>query len=390
MRGGIVENVLASSAEVGAIACRIDGGVLRDSACLASGERGEALASSSGSGAPVKLALRNVTALATGPKSLGLSFAMLSGTKGEASAKAVIAEGTAGDVRALARGPGSTISIGLENSEFDSIETLPEDGGVASVTAPGGAGNVVAAPQMAPDGVHELAGSPSVDRGIVDDLSGAGDIDGQLRVLGAAPDIGADELVDATATTLACAAPTVEVGKGLACTATVANTSGPTTPSGRVDFSSDEPGGFSNGASCALAPIGAGKASCQLTYTPTKAGSAVHRIAAAYTGDASGHEKSRATTEVRVTASRSTAPNTRLKRRPRAKSARRLAVFTFVSDQPGASFQCKLDRRPFRRCRSPFKAKVKPGRHSFRVRAVSRAGSADPTPVVFRWKVLAR
>jgi hypothetical protein len=81
------------------------------------------------------------------------------------------------------------------------------------------------------------------------------------------------------------------------------------------------------------------------------------------------------------------APQTKLAKHPRKKTARRTARFTFSSDQPGSSFQCKLDKGPFKSCRSPFKRKVKRQRHLFQVRAVNSAGTADPTPAKFSWRV---
>src|SRR5262249_8125412 len=58
-------------------------------------------------------------------------------------------------------------------------------------------------------------------------------------------------------------------------------------------------------------------------------------------------------------------PQTKLPKPPPKKAALRPARFAFSADQPGSTFQCKLDRGPFKSCRSPFKHKVKPGRHSF-------------------------
>jgi hypothetical protein len=52
----------------------------------------------------------------------------------------------------------------------------------------------------------------------------------------------------------------------------------------------------------------------------------------------------------------------------------------------GASFECKLDHHPFKSCRSPFKGEVKPGHHTFQVRAVS-GGNADLDPASFSWRV---
>lgn len=82
------------------------------------------------------------------------------------------------------------------------------------------------------------------------------------------------------------------------------------------------------------------------------------------------------------------APKTFLRKHPPKRTRKRQAKFTFISSPPGAGFECKLDKKPFRRCASPYKRKVKLGKHRFKVRAVDAQGKADPTPAVFRWKVL--
>jgi hypothetical protein len=90
------------------------------------------------------------------------------------------------------------------------------------------------------------------------------------------------------------------------------------------------------------------------------------------------------------TTGRPPAPNTSLRRKPRRKSVNRVARFAFAADQSGSTFECQLDRKPFEPCRSPFRTRVARGRHVFRVRAVGPAGTPDPTPAVFRWRVLNR
>jgi Tol biopolymer transport system component len=82
------------------------------------------------------------------------------------------------------------------------------------------------------------------------------------------------------------------------------------------------------------------------------------------------------------------APKTSLRKHPPKRTTKRLAKFAFGSDEPGSRFECKLDRKRFKSCRSPFKHKVKVGRHVFKVRAVNTEGKRDPTPVVFRWRVV--
>ncbi len=84
------------------------------------------------------------------------------------------------------------------------------------------------------------------------------------------------------------------------------------------------------------------------------------------------------------------APNGRIGKHPKKRTKKRHARFTFTSNQPGSHFECKLDKRRFRPCKSPFVRRLRPGRHTFRLRAISGAGVPDPTPAVFRWRILPR
>jgi hypothetical protein len=89
-----------------------------------------------------------------------------------------------------------------------------------------------------------------------------------------------------------------------------------------------------------------------------------------------------------------TPPATRLRRRPPAlifaSGARRRVAFVFTASEPGARFRCRLDRQPFRPCRSPRAYLVSPGRHAFRVFAIDAAGNRDRSPALFRFRVLAK
>jgi hypothetical protein len=63
-------------------------------------------------------------------------------------------------------------------------------------------------------------------------------------------------------------------------------------------------------------------------------------------------------------------------------------TFRFSGDVAGASFRCKLDGGPYKRCSSPKTYRgVDPGKHVFRVYAVSPDGSRG-RPRVFRFTVL--
>ncbi len=84
------------------------------------------------------------------------------------------------------------------------------------------------------------------------------------------------------------------------------------------------------------------------------------------------------------------APQTLLRHKPAKRSHDSTPTFSFAADEPGASFECKLDARPYRRCRSPFTTpKLSPGQHTIRVRARDSSGHLDPSPVAFAFKILA-
>jgi hypothetical protein len=77
------------------------------------------------------------------------------------------------------------------------------------------------------------------------------------------------------------------------------------------------------------------------------------------------------------------APDTRkpvvtVKKAPKAKSAATTAKFTFVSDEAGSAFQCKLDKKAWAKCTSPKTYKrLQPGKHVFKVKATDAAGNVS-------------
>ena len=66
-------------------------------------------------------------------------------------------------------------------------------------------------------------------------------------------------------------------------------------------------------------------------------------------------------------------PETTITKDPPKRTDAERVKFKFVSDEVGASFQCKLDKRPFKACTSPKKIKVDEGKHKFSVHSESRA-----------------
>jgi myo-inositol-hexaphosphate 3-phosphohydrolase len=83
-----------------------------------------------------------------------------------------------------------------------------------------------------------------------------------------------------------------------------------------------------------------------------------------------------------------TAPDTSIDSGPSGVVNDTNATFTFSSTDASATFQCRLDGVPFAACRSPQQyAGLAESSHTFDVRAVNSAGTADPTPASRTWTV---
>jgi hypothetical protein len=83
-------------------------------------------------------------------------------------------------------------------------------------------------------------------------------------------------------------------------------------------------------------------------------------------------------------------PNTTITKAPKARTTDRTPTIKFRSSQNPATFKCKLDSKPFKRCTSPDTLpKLKRGKHVFKVRAFA-GGTFDPTPATTRFKVVRR
>jgi len=76
-------------------------------------------------------------------------------------------------------------------------------------------------------------------------------------------------------------------------------------------------------------------------------------------------------------------PPKRLLTRSRAK-----ARFRFRSSEGGADFRCKVDRTAYRKCGKRLVRRFAVGPHVLRVRARDAAGNLDPSPAVFRFRVV--
>ncbi len=88
----------------------------------------------------------------------------------------------------------------------------------------------------------------------------------------------------------------------------------------------------------------------------------------------------------------STPPETKITMGPGVKTRHRKVVFRFADiaeDPPGTTFFCKIDRKGWKQCDSPFKLRhLGFRRHTLRVRAVDIAGNAEAKPVKRRFKVV--
>ena len=185
----------------------------------------------------------------------------------------------------------------------------------------------------------------------------------------------------ATKTALACAAPQLKTGEGVKCTVTVTDeNSAATAPGGAVAFSNNGAAGAFTGSPCQLKASGPASASCDVTYQAS--GAAAQTLTAAYQGDPT-HAASQAQAQLKVTLA---APDTKIKKKAVKHSNGRAYKLTLISTEPGSTFQCKLDKKKFTNCRSPFNLRVKRGRHVLLVRAVNSEGLADPSPFRFRWQ----
>ena len=81
-------------------------------------------------------------------------------------------------------------------------------------------------------------------------------------------------------------------------------------------------------------------------------------------------------------------PETKITKGAPNKTEKTKVKFKFRSDEDGSTFECKKDKKPWKRCSSPTKMKhLDEGKHKFKVRATDAAGNTDPTPAKDKFKV---
>ncbi|HLL00472.1 MAG TPA: LamG-like jellyroll fold domain-containing protein [Myxococcaceae bacterium] len=81
-----------------------------------------------------------------------------------------------------------------------------------------------------------------------------------------------------------------------------------------------------------------------------------------------------------------TPPETGISSAPEPESRQPSPSFSFSSDEPGATFECRLDAAPFSECPAAF-APLDDGEHQLEVRARDKAGNVDDSVARHSWTV---
>ena len=81
------------------------------------------------------------------------------------------------------------------------------------------------------------------------------------------------------------------------------------------------------------------------------------------------------------------APETTITQGPKARSRKREVALAFTSTTPRSTFLVVVDGKPPKETLSPFRATLKPGRHTISVQAVSPLGVVDSTPATVAFKI---
>ncbi len=374
--GAVAEQLSVHASAVGANACPVIQGTIRDSFCWASGTNSTALgAGFSGSPITYSVAIRNVTAIANGASGYGINYDMTgAGASFAIDAKSVIADGPSFDIRGSGS-LGATTTITLDHSNYDT--SLPVGSG--TVTIPGSGTNQTAAPQLvdaANGDFHELTGSPTKNAGVTDSSSGAGDIDGEARTQGTAADIGADEFDQIPPETTLDGDPPI-----------LTNNQTPT-----FDFSSSED---ASTFECSLMQNGVGYGSCDdggpgLTGSHSAQGPLADGdwVFAVRATDPSGNADP-TPVQFHFTVD-ATPPHTSVTSGPAEGSTTSdfTPTFAFSSTEVDSVFECKVDSGSFANCASPqTTTPLADGPHTFQVRATDLASNTDPGPVARHFTV---
>jgi hypothetical protein len=212
----LVDHVIAHALDSSQPACTLYGAVLLDSVCWATSGDGviENLMFGAAVGA-LPVTLRNSTVIG-GPFGEGLAAYPNTSVSLSITVTNSIIRGGGGllsDIQTNTSSGGS-VSVVLEHSNYATAETS----GGGSVTPAGTGTNQTADPMFvnpATGDYREAAGSPTINAGVSSADNGATDLDGNLRAIGGATDIGAYEFVTAPQVTLRAASSVGPTGATL-------------------------------------------------------------------------------------------------------------------------------------------------------------------------------
>lgn len=265
------------------------------------------------------------------------------------------------------QGGASSANISAGHTAYENVGTV-----IDSTTGSGGVtftGGMLTADPMLPGGgdLHPPIGSPVIDAG--DPVAGGGtlDLDGNDREQDGngddvdRRDMGAYELIDTTA-------PVTAI------------TAGPPATSNDVTPTFTFGAGKDLTFTCQV--DGGAEVACTSPFTTAALSNGSHTVKVRATDTQGNADASPASFAFVVDTVK---PTTKLVRKPGKVVSAPKAKFTFATNENGATFQCRLDKKPFKKCLSPTKLKVKPGKHTFYVRAVDSAGNVDATPAKYKF-----
>jgi hypothetical protein len=289
--------------------------------------------------------------------------------------------------------PGTAISRTADQSDAANVTTnysnYDPTGNVSSNGATGSGATTEAnqtnfAPGFVGSGDFHLASSSAlIDAGDPGGPPfGATDIDGDDREIlgkdGCAPrrDIGADEFVPLTPPTLLdCDPPNTSFSSGPTGTIT------DTTPT--FTFASSE-----NPSTFQCSVDGGSTHPCTTPFTSVPLPDGSHTLAVQAIDSSLNIDPTPATRSFTVD---TTAPDTMIGSHPKPKTKSRKGTFTFSSSEPGSTFLCSYDGKPYAACSGSFTTpKLTKGRHRFDVVSTDAVGNRDQSAATFLWKVIKR
>ena len=324
------------------------------------------------------LEARNVTLVGSGDPSTAGAVAYTDGALGGNEAVVDIQDSIirnfANSLFTTQAASGGAAKITTDFSNYDAATNSTTGGG----TIPTQTNRVNVDPQfVSSTDFHLLSTSPMIDAGTPGALlagESPTDRDGVPRLLdgngdcAARRDMGAFEFSPSTfAMTATATPPSALPGQAISFQAVGCDPDPLLSPTYQWSF---DDGAIATGANVSHGFSSAGTHSATVTVT-----------------DTAGRTATASVSVVVANAPDTTSPQTRI-RRITIRHRRHSATFRFSSSEAHSTFLCKLDRRRFRPCRSPKAYRnLRPGRHTFKVKARDGAGNVDQTPAVRRFRI---